>query len=85
MRKHDRMLEERGRVESFWSSLIGKEVKTLDLHSIGNLSTCKDSTVVITSSNRHHGFIVPKSFLEAYDDDEVYMRIYSRDLDQFHF
>jgi hypothetical protein len=76
--------EQSGIPEYIWNSFIGKDVKTLDLESIGNLSTLTDDFVIITSLNRQDHFVLPKLYLEAYDEDEIFLSLFPKDLERFH-
>jgi hypothetical protein len=62
-----------------WNKLIQKNVKTKDLRDIGIIIMADDEFITVLEGTRQE-YIVPKSHIEEFKDNEVILDLSTKDL-----
>jgi len=57
-----------------------KEVKAYDKHSCGNVMTQYDDNLIEGATIKSHEYIVPKSKVDHYDRNDLYLNISRSDM-----
>ena len=67
-----------------WNELIKsrKEVKTSDNHTCGNVMAEYDNKIIIVEGYtvKSHQYIIPKSKIDHYDENDLYLNISRHDM-----